>query len=165
MNLHFLLLIAVGTIGGSIFHFAHVPGGAMLGAVICTAAVKIIASFDAVPPDLFHLATQIGLGVVVGCMIDTHHLQQIKSALPVIMLSTLILLLAGFLAAWVAHRITGMVMVSAMLATSPGGLNAVVGLAADVGQWASIVLAFHLVRLYAVLLTAPLLIWLLRFVR
>ena len=50
---------------------------------------------------------------------------------------------------------------SAYLATSPGGLQAVVGMASDLGTNAPAVLAFHLVPLYTVLLLAPFLGWLL----
>ena len=45
---------------------------------------------------------------------------------------------------------------SAYLATSPGGLNVVVGLAADMGPNAPIVLAYQMVRLYTIILTVPL---------
>ena len=48
-----------------------------------------------------------------------------------------------------------------MLATSPGGLQAVVGLAVDMGESAPTVMAFHIVRLYTVIILAPLLSWLL----
>ena len=51
---------------------------------------------------------------------------------------------------------------SAILATSPGGLNAVVGLAADMGNSAPAVMAFQMVRLYTVVLLSPLISWALR---
>ena len=69
--------------------------------------------------------------------------------------------IAGALGAWFICRSAGLDAGSAILATSPGGLQAVVGMASDLGTNAPAVLAFHLVRLYTVLLLAPFLGWLL----
>lgn len=38
----FLLLIACGIAGGLLFFFLHIPGGAMLGAVVAVLAVKML---------------------------------------------------------------------------------------------------------------------------
>ena len=38
----FLLLIACGIVGGLLFFFLHIPGGAMLGAVVAVLAVKML---------------------------------------------------------------------------------------------------------------------------
>ena len=61
----------------------------------------------------------------------------------------------------VAATVCAHLPATAILATSPGGLQAVVGMASDLGTNAPAVLAFHLVRLYTVLLLAPFLGWLL----
>ena len=75
--------------------------------------------------------------------------------------STLLLVLAGCLGAWFVSRQAGMDAASSVLATSPGGLQAVVGMAVDMGDNAPAVMAFHIVRLYTVIILAPLLSWLL----
>lgn len=72
-----------------------------------------------------------------------------------------LLVVAGALGAWFIFRSAGLDAGSAILATSPGGLQAVVGMASDLGTNAPAVLAFHLVPLYTVLLLAPFLGWLL----
>ena len=38
----FLLLIACGIVGGLLFFFLHIPGAAMLGAVVAVLAVKML---------------------------------------------------------------------------------------------------------------------------
>ena len=108
----FLLLIACGIVGGLLFFFLHIPGGAMLGAVVAVLAVKMLGHVETDTPHLFQLGAQIAIGVMVGNMMT-------------------------------------------------GGLQAVVGMASDLGTNAPAVLAFHLVRLYTVLLLAPFLSWLL----
>ena len=134
----FLLLIACGIVGGLLFFFLHIPGGAMLGAVVAVLAVKMLGHVETDTPHLFQLGAQIAIGVMVGNMMT-----------------------GGALGAWLICRSAGLDAGSAILATSPGGLQAVVGMASDLGTNAPAVLAFHLVRLYTVLLLAPFLGWLL----
>lgn len=88
-------------------------------------------------------------------------LLEIRAMAPLMFGSTALLIAAGALGAWFICRSAGLDAGSAILATSPGGLQAVVGMASDLGTNAPAVLAFHLVRLYTVLLLAPLLSWLL----
>ena len=38
----FLLLIACGIVGGLLFFFLHIPGGAMLGAVVAVLAFHLV---------------------------------------------------------------------------------------------------------------------------
>ena len=42
----FLLLIACGIAGGLLFFFLHIPGGAMLGAVVAVLAVKLLGHVE-----------------------------------------------------------------------------------------------------------------------
>lgn len=141
----FLLLIACGIVGGLLFFFLHIPGGAMLGAVVAVLAVKMLGHVETDTPHLFQLGAQIAIGVMAPLMFG----------------STALLVVAGALGAWFICRSAGLDAGSAILATSPGGLQAVVGMASDLGTNAPAVLAFHLVRLYTVLLLAPFLGWLL----
>lgn len=73
-----------------------------------------------------------------------------------LVISTLLVLVAGMLIAIFVVKFGNLDVTSAYLATSPGGLNVVVGLAADMGPNAPIVLAYQMVRLYTIILTVPL---------
>ena len=64
----FLLLIACGIVGGLLFFFLHIPGGAMLGAVVAVLAVKMLGHVETDTPHLFQLGAQIAIGVMVGNM-------------------------------------------------------------------------------------------------
>ena len=99
------------------------------------------------------------MGIIVGNMLTPSLLMEIKSMLPLMALTTGLLLAAGFVGAWLVYRATGMDIPSAILATSPGGLNAVVGLAADMGNNAPAVMAFQMVRMYTIVLLTPLVSW------
>ena len=125
----FLLLIACGIVGGLLFFFLHIPGGAMLGAVVAVLAVKMLGHVETDTPHLFQLGAQIAIGVMVGNMMTGGTLLEIRAMAPLMFGSTALLVVAGALGAWFIFR--------------------------------SAVLAFHLVRLYTVLLLAPFLGWLL----
>ena len=80
----------------------------------------------------------------------------VRDTWPVLVISTLLVLVAGMLIAIFVVKFGNLDVTSAYLATSPGGLNVVVGLAADMGPNAPIVLAYQMVRLYTIILTVPL---------
>lgn len=157
----FLLLIACGIAGGLLFSFLHIPGGAMLGAVVAVLAVKLLGHMESDTPRLFQLGAQIAIGVMVGNMMTGNTLLEIRAMAPMMFGSTVLLIVAGALGAWFIYHSGRLDAGSAILATSPGGLQAVVGMASDLGSNAPAVLAFHLVRIYIVLLVAPILEWLL----
>lgn len=161
MTMQFLLLLFFGAIGGGIFIVLHIPGGPMLGAVVAVLALKLSGSIAAETPPLFQTCAQIAIGVAVGNMLTSQALAEIRSMAGLMMLSTFILMAAGFVSSWIISRQTGMDAATSILASSPGGLQAVIGLAADIGTQAPTVMAFQMVRLYAVVLLAPLISWLL----
>lgn len=127
----FLLLIACGIVGGLLFFFLHIPGGAMLGAVVAVLAVKMLGHVETDTPHLFQLGAQIAIGVMVGNMMTGGTLLEIRAMAPLMFGSTALLVVAGALGAWFICRSAGLDAGSAILATSPGGLQAVVGMASD----------------------------------
>ena len=128
----------------------------MLGAVVAVLAVKMLGHVETDTPHLFQLGAQIAIGVMVGNMMTGGTLLEIRAMAPLMFGSTALLVVAGGLGAWFICRSAGLDAGSAILATSPGGLNVVVGLAADMGPNAPIVLAYQMVRLYTIILTVPL---------
>ncbi|HJA78520.1 MAG TPA: AbrB family transcriptional regulator [Candidatus Desulfovibrio intestinavium] len=161
MSYAFPLLVLAGTAGGLLFHWLYVPGGAMFGAVLAVLAVKLLGQVMTLTPSAFQLASQIAIGIFVGNMLTSEGLLEIRKMAGLMLGSTMILVLAGCLGAWFVSRQAGLSAADAVLATSPGGLQAVVGLAVDMGESAPTVMAFHIVRLYTVIILAPLLSWLL----
>ena len=84
----FLLLIACGIAGGLLFFFLHIPGGAMLGAVVAVLAVKLLGHVEADAPRLFQLGAQIAMGVMVGNMITGDTLLEVRAMAPLMFGST-----------------------------------------------------------------------------
>ena len=152
-----IILLACGAAGGLLFELFGLPGGAMTGAIV---AVILLKTFSALPqaafPRPFQFCVYAGLGVLVGNMYRPEMLLAVRDTWPTLVASTVMVLGAGMLIAVFVAKFGNLDPTSAYLATSPGGLNVVVGLAADMGPNAPIVLAYQMVRLYTIILTVPL---------
>ena len=151
----FLLLIACGIVGGLLFFFLHIPGGAMLGAVVAVLAVKMLGHVETDTPHLFQLGAQIAIGVMVGNMMTGGTLLEIRAMAPLMFGSTALLVVAGALGAWFIFRSAGLDAGSAILATSPGGLDTVAIIAAGTRADMSFIMALQTLRLFTILLTGP----------
>ena len=159
--LQIFLLIVSGTAVGCLFHYLNLPGGCMLGAVVGAIAVKLYFAGDiSMPPSIYN-AIQIGMGICVGAMFSVELLPTMKAQLPIMLSSTAILLLAGLTCAFLVRHTTDMDVISSILATSPGGLNAVVGMA-EANEHMPKVLAFQMTRLYLVIFMVPIFCWIMK---
>lgn len=162
MNHQILALVVSGTVMGCLFKYLNIPGGCMLGAVVGSMLVKIFGLAEMQMPSLFYNAAQIAIGICVGAMLSLDMLSSMKDQIPVMVLSTAILLLAGLGAAFVVRHMTDLDVTSSILATSPGGLNAVIGLA-DSAEHLPKIMAFQMTRLYVVILMVPVFCWCMKF--
>lgn len=155
--MNIVLILCVATAGGFLFRFLGIPGGMILGAAVAVIAARLILSLPVTElPSPLKSASYILIGVIIGCMFDPQVFATLKHSWPALLGSTAILLLAGILCTWIACRWGGLDPASAYLATTPGGLQAVLGLAADMKTDTTMVLSYQLVRLYTILITIPL---------
>ncbi len=160
--LQIIMLLVSGTAIGCLFHYLNIPGGCMLGAVAGAIAVKVFFTADVSVPPFLYNAIQIGMGICVGAMFSVELLPTMKSQLPIMLLSTSILLLAGLAAAFLVLHTTDLDVISSILSTSPGGLNAVVGMA-EANEHMPKILAFQMTRLYMVIFMVPVFCWVMRY--
>jgi hypothetical protein len=149
------LSLAVGTV---IARLARFPTAALLGplAVAVTLAVSNVLGDVRVPVALQWAAFAL-IGVQVGLRFTRTSVASITRMLPVVLTLILAMILAtagtGILLAW-ATPVDGL---TAYLATTPGGLFAVLSIAADSGSDVTYVLAVQLCRLLVILALTPLL--------
>ena len=119
-----IILLLCGAAGGFIFEWFGLPGGAMTGAII---AVILLKSFSSLPqaafPRPFQFCIYAGLGVLVGNMYRPEMLLAVRDTWPVLVISTLLVLVAGMLIAIFVVKFGNLDVTSAYLATSPGGLS------------------------------------------
>ena len=151
-----LVIVLAGIAGGLLFHVLGVPGGPMTGSILAVIIVKcLIALPPASIPRPVQVTVYICLGIIVGNMFKPEMLLVVGNTWPVLIFSTLIILAAGIVSAIMVVHLGKLDPPSAYLATTPGGLNVVLGLAADMGPNAPIVMAYQMVRLYTIILTVP----------
>ena len=156
-------LLACGSAGGLLFHWLKVPGGPMVGAMLAVIAHNLLISESVVLPSALKTGTYILMGIVVGSMFRPSMLGILRDSWYMLFISSAILFTAGFFSAYLAYKTGTLSATSAYLATSPGGLNALTGMAAQMGEDAPIILLYQMTRQYAVILLAPLIgKWLLR---
>ncbi len=133
----------------------------MLGAVAGTIAAKLLFAGAVTISPFVHHAIQIGLGICVGALFSVELLPVMKAQFPMMLVSTVILLAAGLGSAFLICHTTDMDVISSILSTSPGGLNAVVGMAENNSHMPKIV-AFQMTRLYMVIFMVPVFCWIMK---
>jgi hypothetical protein len=153
-----LLFTAVCAVVGVAFgRFTHLPVGALLGPMLVAAAIDLAGlSHAASTPPLLESVAFVVIGLQVGISFTRESLRTVGRALPTALaiIVGLVLGCAG-LGALLA-RAAGVGELDAYLATTPGGLYAVLATATDSGADATFVLAVQVLRLFVMLLTAPL---------
>jgi membrane AbrB-like protein len=149
--------LIVALVGGLLFERLHVPAGALLGAMVGVAALNL-ANFGVAPSGpgtLLRFAAFAIIGWELGARITPQTLDAVrKAALPIVVVVAG-LMVASVVLAFVLHR-SGVDPVTAFLAASPGGLSQMVAISTDLGANVVVVSIVHLIRIIAVLVTAPL---------
>jgi membrane AbrB-like protein len=159
-----LLFTAVCVVVGvRLARVTRLPVGAMLGPMAVAAALDLTGlSRGAVVPSLVEAAGFLAIGLQVGLGFTRASLRLVGRALPLALL-----LIVGAVAACaglgvVLSRTAGVPLLDGYLATTPGGLYAVLATATGSGADATFVLAVQVLRLFVMLFSAPLLARLLR---
>jgi hypothetical protein len=152
--------VVVGVLLGRV---TRLPVGALLGPMAVAAALDLTGvSQGADVPALVEAAGFLALGLQVGLGFTQASLRLVGRALPLALL-----LIVGAVAACaglgvVLSHAAGVTLLDGYLATTPGGLYAVLATATGSGADATFVLAVQVLRLFVMLLSAPLLARLLR---
>jgi membrane AbrB-like protein len=158
------LLVAAGIVGALLGKRLRLPAPSLLGPLILTAILSLSGAVSGVevPP----LAREAGfaiIGLQIGLGFDRDTLRQIVRLLAPVAASIAILLVACFVLAWLLKLTAGVSLLDAYLATTPGGLYAVLPIAYGSGANTTFVLAVQGLRLFAMILAAPVAVrWLLR---
>lgn len=141
----------------------RLPSAALLGPMILVAVTALVAPELVRPvPDLLQQASYAVIGLGVGLKFDAARLRLAARLLPAALGMILVLIvLCGVLAVGLADW-TGRGVLDWYLATTPGGLYAVLVAALQLDADAAFVTAVQVLRLFVMLLAAPVLARLLR---
>jgi membrane AbrB-like protein len=152
----FLGVLAAATVGGVLLRLSGLQGGLALGAMVGAAVYTVLRGESAVPvPPLLQDAALVLLGAVIGAGVTRSMLGDLRALLLPAVVAGAAIILAGVAVA-LSLRWFGVAPGDDVLATSPGALSAVMGVAIDRGVAPAEVALFHLVRLLMVIMTLPL---------
>jgi membrane AbrB-like protein len=124
--------LAIGTAGGLLFLWAHLPGGLISGAMAATGIAAICGRQLAVPP-IITQAVLVVLGISLGSVVSRQLIAHISAYPITIALLALSTFCATFGSSLYLQRVHGWDRTSAFLAGSPGALSQITMLAVERG--------------------------------
>src|ERR1022692_4591566 len=152
-TLNVLETLAIGTVGGTLFLWAHLPGGLISGAMIAVGIAAIAGRPLTVPPILTQ-AVLVLLGISLGSLVSRQLLQHVSAYPLTIGLLALATFCSTFGSSYYLQRVHGWDRTSAFLAGSPGALSQITMLAIEKGADVSAIAMVQTVRV--IILTAAL---------
>lgn len=148
-----LVLVGAGVLAG---HLRRIPAGALLLPMLAGAVLHSLGLIRITLPAWLLWGAYASLGWYIGLRFTPQTVRYALRVVPQLLLSIFGLVTLCGLAAWVLHAWAGVDALSAYLATSPGGLDSVAIIAVGSGCDVPFVLALQTLRLFAVVLTGPL---------
>ena len=151
-----LLTLVAAPLGAWMANKVRLPAGTLLGPLLLAGAITVsgLAGGHEVPPLLREGAFAL-IGLQIGLRFERETVQAIRALLVPVLLSILALLLACFGLAWVLTLTANVSLLNAYLATTPGGLYAVLPIAFGSGGDPTFVLAVQALRVFVMVLAAP----------
>lgn len=145
-----------GLLAGRVF---RLPAPTFLGPFLATVALAALLPWRPYVPDPLFAAGLVLMGTVIGARFDVALARQLGRA--ALVSSVLVCLLVGLClgVGYLFHLATGMDTVTAVLGSTPGGMEVMVASAVELGGDPGLVLAMQMVRWFLVLLAGP---WLAR---
>jgi uncharacterized protein len=149
------LTVAIGAGAAVSARRLHVPAGTLLGPMLVAGALTLAGVDFGVPPALRELAFAV-IGLQVGLRFTVATVK-LLGRLIVPVLGAVVALLVGCAGlAVVLHLWTGVSLRDAYLATTPGGIYAVLAVAVGAGANTTFILAVQVLRLLVAVVLAPL---------
>lgn len=153
-----LVVLGCGVVGAPVARALHVPAGSLLGPMVLAAALGLsgVVAGASVPTLLVDLA-YAAIGWQAGLKFTRRALVTVARVLPsaTALILAVIAICAGL--GLVLSRVTGMTPLEGYLATTPGGVYAVLATAISSGVDVTSVVAVQVLRVLLMLLVAPLL--------
>ena len=147
--------LLLGTVGGLIGWRLKFSGGIIIGSMLAVIIFRLLVQKQVEIPFGIRFFIQVLIGFMVGTSFDPGILPQLKALIWPVCLSTLILMAGGLITTFILARMGVLDIPTAYIATSPGAMSTLIGLAIDRGANATLVVGFHFIRLTTINLTAP----------
>ena len=155
------IAVAVAGIGGWLGVRFNLPAGALVGAMIAGLVPGMLGVGPLAWPPFVLAGAYLLLGARVGSRFDRAIVRRLWSLLPFVLgfIFGLSVICAGI--GWVLARVTTLDLLTALLATSPGGIDAATIAALDTGANVTMVSSIQMARLLLMVLVGPFIVrWL-----
>src|SRR5450756_2642617 len=156
-TLNVLETLAIGTVGGTLFLWAHLPGGLISGAMIAVGAAAIAGRPLVVPPIMTQTVLVL-LGISLGSLVSRQLLQHVGAYPLTIALLALATFCSTFGSSVYLQRVHGWDETSAFLAGSPGALSQITMLAIEKGADVPAIAVVQTMRVIILTAALPLLL-------
>ena len=146
--MNILLTFFVGAVGGMTFYHLKLPGGMMIGAVIASVCLSLLTPLAEMPTTAKMIA-QIVAGTFLGCSVSRESFSQLRKSHKLIYVAIGSFLILNLLLGLFLTKFTSMDLLTALLATVPGGVSDVSLAAADMNADVASVVTLQFIRLCA----------------
>jgi uncharacterized protein len=154
MNLAVSVVLALGA--AYLLDWFGFPAGALIGAMAVIAGLKLYGVEVMEVPGAVRFLALLVIGWDLGTKFNKDLLSAVTNNLLPLVLVVAAFLVMGWVLAWTLWKLGLMDPVTAVLATSPGGLVQMGALTSEMQANAALVVGFHLLRIVTVLLSVPL---------
>jgi membrane AbrB-like protein len=150
------LTIGASVIGSIAARPLRIPAPTLLGPLLLTCVLVLSGAIgDTQVPELAREVAFALIGLRIGLGFDREALRRIAETAWLVAIAMLALLLACFVLGWVLELTAGVSLLDGYLATTPGGLYAVLPIAYGAGADTTFVLAVQGLRLLGMIIAAP----------
>jgi membrane AbrB-like protein len=148
--------VAIAAVGARLGSLLRLPAAAFLGPTLLAAALTLSGAIgDLAVPPLLRETAFAAIGLYIGLRFERETLRDMRRLLPAVLVSIVVLIAGCFGLAWLLSETAGVSLLDAYLATTPGGLYAVLPLAFGSNADAGFVLAVQGLRVLVMVLAAP----------
>lgn len=150
-----LITLSILIIGVGLGHF--IPAGYLLIPMVLGSICQLLGWVNLIIPHGLLMIGYAVMGGYIGLRFDKATLRYVMYAMPIMMATSMLLIILCAMSAFVVAWWLGVDYLSAYLATSPGGLDSLSIVAIEVHADVGLVVAMQTLRLFAVILIGPLL--------
>lgn len=151
-----IVYLLVGFIGGAIGFRLKITGGILIGAMFAIVILNLILDRNLKLPMSYNFVVQVLIGIMVGATFSKEFGRMLLPIFFPVLGSTLVLVSTGIVVSVVLVKIGLLSPSTAFFSTSPGAMSVVLGLAGKTGADLSVILCFHIFRIFFIIITAPL---------
>lgn len=149
-----VLTLLVGSAGGFIGNKIRIPAGYLIGALIATAILKFFWTNSFVHSHL-SLFVQIAAGSVLGAGIKKSDILALRSIIVPTVILIVGMIVMNVTIGFTIHYVSGIDIVTSLLASAPGGVTEMSLVAANMGGNPMVVAMIQLLRFMSVMSISP----------